>query len=77
MAQAAARRYLIDLWIPRERMLEYYNGAAEHVIAVAQSGERVRFPAAALRPFVTNEGVRGRFSFWVDERRRLERVTRA
>lgn len=70
------RRYVVDLNIPVSELLRYYRGSAGSVIAHDRYGRRLRFPAVALRPFVTSAGVYGRFELQVDDTNRLERVVR-
>lgn len=70
------RRYVVDLNIPAAELLRYYRGAASAVVAHDRYGQRLQFPAAALRPFVTAAGVHGRFLLEVDEHSRLERLLR-
>ena len=55
------------LAIPAERYLAYYRGAASHVEVTADGGARLRFPARLLRPYVTPEGVYGRFLLRYDD----------
>ena len=69
------RRYVVDLSIPSNQLLRYYRGAASAVVAYDQYGRRVRFPASALRPFVTAAGVHGRFVLQVDEHNRLSAIS--
>jgi len=70
------RRYVVDLNIPADELLRYYRGAASSVVAHDRYGQRLQFPAAALRRFVTAGGVRGRFALVVDERSRLTDIER-
>lgn len=70
------RRYEVDLNIPAAELLRYYRGAASSVLVVDRFGRRIRFPASALRPFVTAAGVHGSFSLHVDDHSRLHRITR-
>ncbi len=69
-------RYVIDLRIPKDELLRYYRGAARGVIAQARSGQRVRFPAQVLRPFVAHDGVCGAFLLQVDGANRLTGIER-
>lgn len=69
-------RYVVDLHIPGDELLWYYRGAARGVLVTARSGERVRFPAEALRSFVGHDGVRGAFVLDVDTDNRLRRIAR-
>jgi len=65
------REYKVRLSISADQMLAYYQGVAEQVIARDEQGVRVSFPAQALRPFVTHEGVHGCFCIRVDANNRL------
>lgn len=57
--------------IPPAEFELYYRGAASRVLIRAADGRRILIPAANLRPFVTHEGIRGRFRLVIDERHRL------
>ena len=60
-------RYILDLSIGAETMLRYYRGQAVSVTATDRRGKRVRFPAAALRPHMTDAGVHGTFCLETDD----------
>jgi hypothetical protein len=62
-------RFRLD--ISAERFLAYYRGAARNVVATAFDGRRVQFPADALRPFLSREGVRGEFLLEFDANNKL------
>ncbi|MEZ5560387.1 MAG: DUF2835 domain-containing protein [Pseudomonadales bacterium] len=70
------RRYEFDLCIPADELLRYYRGSAASVQAIDRYGRRLRFPAAALRPFVSGGGVRGTFVMVVGEDNRLKELAR-
>jgi hypothetical protein len=70
------REVHFTLHIGADELLRYYRGAARAVIAVTDDGLRVQFPADALRPFVTTEGVHGRFALEFDERHRFKAIRR-
>jgi len=70
------QRYIVDLEISAGAMLRYYSGYASAVVAYARGGERVRFPAEVLRPFVNHAGVRGTFALSVDKNHKLQRIER-
>ena len=69
-------RYVVALHIPGDELLRYYRGSARGVLATARGGVRVRFPADALRPFVTRDGVLGSFALDVDADNRLTNIAR-
>ena len=55
------KEFHLKLDIPPGELLRYYDGSAQDVIATADDGTRVRFPARALREHVGAAGVSGRF----------------
>jgi hypothetical protein len=70
-------RYEFRLRISAEQYLDYYRGAARHVLARCTTGQNVQFPAGLLQPFVTAEGIHGNFALTCDENNRnptLERM---
>lgn len=60
-------KYEFQLRITAGQYLDYYRGAARHVIAHSTAGQTVQFPASLLQRFVTREGVHGRFVLLCDE----------
>lgn len=58
---------IVRLSIDADEYLRVYQGVAQEVIAISEDGRRVRFPAAILRPFVTHDGISGRFAIEFDE----------
>ncbi|MFH1464124.1 MAG: DUF2835 domain-containing protein [Pseudomonadota bacterium] len=70
------REVRFSLSISAGELLRYYRGDARAVVAVTDEGVRVQFPAAALRPFVTVEGVHGRFALAFDAQNRMTGLRR-
>jgi hypothetical protein len=66
----------VTLDISAAELQRLYRGEARVVVARTQDGQVVRFPAMALRPFVSHDGVRGRFRVRCDEARRLRGIER-
>jgi hypothetical protein len=70
--------YEFSLNIPADEFLRVYRGTVSHVVVRATTGQRVQVPAARFRPFVTAEGVAGRFVLTCDENHKcldLQRVS--
>lgn len=67
-------RFRIDL--PRERFARYYQGMAQAVLVESEDGRRIQLPAANLRRFITDNGVRGRFEMILDDHSKLLKLTR-
>lgn len=57
--------------ISADAFLEYYKGRGRYVWVRGKDGRSVQFPAGALQPFVTREGVRGHFVVRYDSNNRL------
>lgn len=60
--------------ISSDEWLAYYRGTARDVVARAEDGRTVRFPARALHRFLTRDGIMGRFRLDYDESGRLRGV---
>lgn len=65
-----------SLNLSADRYLSHYQGYARSVSVVADNGCRIEFPANALRPFVTKDGVQGQFELLIDGNNRLQRLKR-
>ncbi len=65
-----------SLNLSADRYLGHYQGSIKRVSVVADDGRRIEFPANALRPFVTKDGVQGQFEMVVDANNRLLRLAR-
>lgn len=72
------KKYEVNLNIPSEKIIAYYKGHVQHVVAHTQCGRTIQFPVQNLRAFVDQQGVHGRFLLTVDENGKLkgfERIT--
>lgn len=67
---------ILKLDIPADEFLRLYSGSARDVIAVAESGESVRFPGNILRGHVLHDGVRGRFRITFDSKGKFQSIER-
>lgn len=56
-----------SLAISSEKYLQYYRGAAKAVIVQSEDGRKIQFPASALQPFITANGINGRFRLLFDK----------
>lgn len=66
-----SRRIRFRLAISAEDYLAYYQGSAQAVVARSENNKTVRFPASAIRRFVTHDGVFGDFEIAFDENNKL------
>lgn len=62
------------LAIPAEEYLAYYRGNAKAVVVRSDDNRTIRFPASAIREFVSHDGVYGRFEITFDENNKLIEV---
>ncbi len=65
------RTIIVRLNIDSEELLKLYRGSARNVSTMSLDGQNVRFPAEALKPFVTHHGVQGQFALVVDANNKL------
>jgi len=66
---------VVNLSISRDEYLRVYQGVARTVIARDINGRRIAFPVNVLQPYVTHDGVRGRFKIEFDEQHRFKRIS--
>ena len=59
------------LAISAEEYLAYYRGSAQDIVARSDDNKIVRFPASAIRKFVTRDGIFGSFEITFDENNKL------
>lgn len=64
---STVKQLTVDLNIPADSYLALYSGAARDVQAMTIDGLRIRFPGRILQPFVSREGVYGRFVIHFDD----------
>jgi len=67
---------IISISLSAEKYLEYYRGYATGVIAYDTWGRRIQIPANILRPFVTSEGVHGRFKVSFNAENKFQSIER-
>jgi hypothetical protein len=67
----ATQRIRFRLAISSDDYLAYYQGVARAVLVRAEDGRRIRFPAGALQPFVSHQGIHGLFELRFDAQHKL------
>lgn len=67
-------RIIVELNISKDKVMEYYKGHAQSVIAHTLEGKTVKFPAQYLRSIVGTEGVMGRFEIQYDDSGKLHSI---
>jgi Protein of unknown function (DUF2835) len=61
------RAVRFTLGISSSDYLNYYQGKARSISAIADDGRRIEFPAEHLRPFLLHDGIRGNFELVFDD----------
>lgn len=70
------QRIHIVLRISPHRLLYYYEGEVDTVVARATDGRVIRFPASILRSVVQSDGVQGTFELVFDENHKFVSISR-
>jgi hypothetical protein len=67
MTTPTNKQFYFSLKISQQQYLQYYQGTANAVRVVSETGQKVQFPAVRLRPFLTHTGIHGRFCLTIDK----------
>ena len=67
----------VRLNISADKYKAFYQGRVQSVQAQSLDGRSIRFPANALRQFLTVDGIQGEFEIQVDENNKLIGVSRS
>lgn len=59
------------LAIPAEKYLAYYQGKARDIVVRSEDNRNIKFPASAIRSFLTHDGIYGLFEVQLDENNKL------
>ena len=70
------KEVIFYLDISADEYLRYYRGTAQMVNVHAVDGRRISFPASRLIPFVSHDGVSGRFVLQFDDNNRFVAMKR-
>lgn len=66
--------WYVDLHVPIDEMVKNYAEEATRVFAWTHDGKKVAFPAQSLKPFMTHEGVHGRFKIQCNDQGKLHSI---
>jgi len=65
------RSVRFHLALPSDKYLAYYKGVARNIQVYSVDNKRIRFPANAIRKFLTHDGIYGLFEISFDEKNKL------
>ncbi len=68
------KQYTFRLDVPYQTFLQYYSGAASSVVVYTEQGLRLQIPAARLRPFLSQIGIKGRFRLVIDQNNKFVKL---
>lgn len=64
--------YFFNLSVPYLQCEELYRGGNHTVVIESDRGVNVQIPTTNLRPFITRQGIKGRFRLIIDERKKVK-----
>ena len=67
----AIKHYIVSLTISSDEFLKLYQGLARNVATQTREGVRIQFPASALKPYLSRDGIAGTFKLTVDKNNKL------
>ena len=70
------RKFEFDIVLPADTTLAIYEGRVRYVIVTSREGLRLQIPATNLMPYVSDDGINGRFTMLLDENDKLVELTR-
>ena len=70
------QRLHVVLKISSYRLMEYYEGGVDSVVAKTTDGRTIKFPANILRSVVQSSGVYGTFELVFDENHKFVSISR-
>lgn len=70
------QRLHVVLKISSRRLMEYYEGAVDSVVAKTTDGRTIKFPANILRSVVQSDGIYGTFELVFDKNNKFVSISR-
>lgn len=60
--------------LPAHKLIQYYRGNAQKVVVTSKEGLRLQLPIDVFKPYITQNGIYGVFTVWVDENNKMIRL---
>jgi uncharacterized protein DUF2835 len=73
-AKASSHYIRFKMALTSEKYLAYYKGKAQNIAVRSIDNRKVRFPANAVREFLTHDGIYGLFEIEFDENNKLVKI---
>lgn len=61
------RRYFFNMFLTSDQCRQYYSGDIRYVIVTDDNGERIQLQFRHLLPYISINGIRGRFRLTLSE----------
>jgi len=71
MKVVSAKRIKFKIAIDADKYLSYYRGSAQNIVVRTEDNKSLKFPASAIKKFLTHDGVFGLFEIQFDENNKL------
>ncbi|WP_029911511.1 DUF2835 family protein [Pelobacter seleniigenes] len=65
------KHFYFRLRLSQSQYLRYYQGQTSSIQVTTECGKKLRFPASRLRPFLTKNGIEGRFVLTIGQDNRF------
>lgn len=72
----STHNYRFSLKLNRSEIARYYQGDSREVCVRADNGQRLRFAARHLRPFLCDDGIQGSFLLTTDKNNRFKSLSK-
>jgi uncharacterized protein DUF2835 len=63
-----------QLALSADKYMAYYKGAAKNIVTRSIDNKSIKFPANAIRSFLTHDGIYGLFEIYFDENNKLVKI---
>ncbi|MBQ0712009.1 MAG: DUF2835 domain-containing protein [Porticoccus sp.] len=71
MSKVSSHCIRFRLALSSEKYLAFYQGKARNIVVRSEDNRNIRFPASAVRGFLTHDGVFGLFEIQFDKEHKL------
>ncbi len=75
-SQMSEQIFIVQIHLSQEQLLAMYQGQVQRVWLRAQDGRTLSLPLVNLRPYVSWQGISGRFAITIDAQAKLQRIER-
>lgn len=70
------KRIRFNIALDADKYLSYYKGNARNIVVRSEDNRSLKFPASAVRKFLTHDGIFGLFEIQFDDNKKLIEIIR-